>query len=312
MKYFKPAAIIAVCIPFFIASCSHDGNYRNIKQLSPKSELSEKKKSTDQIIKDEELIATADTAAASPGPQKEENDKPVPQGKTDIPEPKADWNKKIIKTATVKLELNDYKKYNEQVRLSVKQFGGYIATEEQTQSEYQIENIVTIKVPVDKFEEAMNALPGNEAKVMERRITSEDVTSEYVDIKSRLASRKQVLAKYLEFLRQSKNMEEMLQVQNEINEIQENIESAAGRAQYLSHSAAFSTINLTYYQLLNGATSTDDSASFFNKIVNAFKNGLQWVSELTIAITSIWPFMVIIIGVYVWFKKVRKPKAKVL
>ncbi len=37
-------------------------------------------------------------------------------------------------------------------------------------------------------------------------------------------------------------MEDILQVQEEINEIQENIEAAAGRVHYLTHSAAYSTI----------------------------------------------------------------------
>ena len=127
----------------------------------------------------------------------------LPQ-KLSTPEPKVDWDKKIIKIATLKLELKDYKVYNEQIRKSVKQFGGYIAQEEQTQSDERIENTVTIKVPVEQFEEAMNSLPAANAKVIERKVTSEDVTNEYVDVKSRMASRKQVLNKYLDFLKQAK------------------------------------------------------------------------------------------------------------
>jgi hypothetical protein len=38
-----------------------------------------------------------------------------------------DWDKKIIKTATLKLEVKDFKSYNDNVHKTVKQFGSYIA-----------------------------------------------------------------------------------------------------------------------------------------------------------------------------------------
>jgi len=47
-------------------------------------------------------------------------------------------------------------------------------------------------------------------------------------------------------------MKEILEVQSEINSIQEEIESAEGRINYLSHSAAFSTIHLKYVQYIHG------------------------------------------------------------
>lgn len=103
----------------------------------------------------------------------------------------------------------------------------------------------------------------------------------------------------------------MLQVQNEINEIQENIESAAGRAEYLSHSAAYSTINLTYYQLLNGAVISDNTSSFFYKLKNSFRNGLDWIGEITIFMTSLWPLLLICFIALFIFKRVKKTKIKI-
>lgn len=41
-----------------------------------------------------------------------------------------DWDKKIIKTANLKIAVKDFKKYNSSVHALVKQFGGYIAQEE--------------------------------------------------------------------------------------------------------------------------------------------------------------------------------------
>ena len=46
-----------------------------------------------------------------------------------------DWDKKIIKTAYLKLEVKNFKAYIDVVRKAAKQYGGYIANEEQNQSE---------------------------------------------------------------------------------------------------------------------------------------------------------------------------------
>ncbi|MEJ7822849.1 MAG: DUF4349 domain-containing protein, partial [Chitinophagaceae bacterium] len=159
------------------------------------------------------------------------------------PNQSADWDKKIIKTAFLKLEVKDFKTYSNIVHQAAKQYGGYVANEEQNQSEEKIESTISIKVPVEKFESIMNQLTSGAEKMVEKKITTEDVTGEVVDTKSRLLAKAQMRLKYLEFLKQSKNMEDVLKVQSEINNIQEEIESASGRVNYLSHQSAFSTVN---------------------------------------------------------------------
>lgn len=221
------------------------------------------------------------------------------------PQPAAhiDWDKKIIKTATIKLEVKDFKKYNETLHKTIGNFGGYIATEEQNNIDQKSESILSIKVPVDQFEPMMNELSSNDVKTLERRITSQDVTGETIDTRSRLEAKRQVRLKYLDFLKQSKNMEEVLQVQGEINSIQEEIEAAAGRVEYLNHQSAYSTINLTFYQPFEGFKRVDESPSFFTRTSNAFKSGSEWIADLFVAMISIWPLLLIIFAFILVFKK---------
>jgi len=238
------------------------------------------------------------------GPSLDSTAKPIPLK----PAAKIDWDKKIIKTATLKLEVKNFKGYNETVHKTVKQFGGYIAQEENNLTDEKSESTISIKVPVDQFEDMMNQLPGADMKVLERKITTEDVTGEIVDTRSRLEAKKQMRLKYLEFLKQSKNMEEVLQVQGEINSIQEEIESAAGRVEYLSHQAVFSTINLTFYEPLAGFKPDSDSPSFGSRISSAFKSGGNWFAELFVGLISIWPLLLIItVGIFL-LKRSRSSK----
>ena len=239
-------------------------------------------------------------------------DSTVQQVPLNKPAANPDWDKKIIKTATLKLEVKDFKGYNDNVHKTVKQFGGYIAQEEQNLTDEKSETVISIKVPVDQFETMMNQLPGADVKVLERKINTEDVTGEVVDTKSRLEAKKQMCLKYLEFLKQSKNMEEVLQVQNEINSIQEEIESAAGRIGFLSHQSSYSTINLTFFQPLAGYTPTDNTPTFFTRICQAFKSGASWITDLFVGLISIWPLLLTIIGLYFGWKKIKQSRNPII
>lgn len=205
------------------------------------------------------------------------------------PQARTDWDKKIIKTASLNAEVKDYNGYYSSLREKVKSIGGYVAQEEQNQSEYKIENSLTIKVPVDQFDEALALLTTGTALINERKITSNDVTTEVVDTKSRMEAKKQVRERYIDLLKQAKNMSEILNVQTEINGIQEEIESATGRISYLNHASVFSTINFTFYQVLDVAAKEKQVPSVWKKIGSSFKNGWEWAIDFIVALITIWP-----------------------
>lgn len=219
-----------------------------------------------------------------------------------------DWDKKIIKTATVKIEVKDFKSYNDNFHKTLKQYGAYIAQEDQSITNERSENVVAIKVPVEQFENLMNQLTGSNDKVVEKKITTDDVTSEVVDTKSRLEAKKEMRQKYLEFLKASKNMEEVIQVQNEINNIQEQMESATGRVNYLSHEALYSTINITFFQPVDGFKPTDENPSFFTRVVHAFTTGGSWIADLFVGLISIWPLWLGISVCIIGWKKIKSSK----
>ncbi len=233
----------------------------------------------------------------------DEPDTSVISFQTNTPNGTNDWDKKIIKTGSLTLQVKDFKKYSEILSGSVKQYGGYIANEDQSQSDEKLESSVSIKVPVDKFDDLMNQLPESADKMVEKKISTDDVTGEIVDVRSRLQAKEQMRLKYLEFLKQSKNMEDVLKVQAEINDIQEAIESASGRVNYLKHQSAYSTINIIYFQPKPGYQPTNDNPGFFTRSIVAFKNGFSFFAEILIGIISIWPLVLLFfIGVLVFRK----------
>lgn len=282
------------------------------------NQASKNEESQSTIVAELELKAPAsdstalayEQAPAIPGDQKQKQ--PTKQFAPAL-ESKPDWNKKIIKTATLNVEVKDYSKFNQLVHSSASRFGGYIADELQSETEYKIENTIVLKVPVDQFQSAVDFLTSGDGKINEKKISSEDVTTQVVDTKSRLEAKKQVRLRYLDLLKQAKNMEEILQVQTEINDIQEEIESATGRINYLSNASAMSTINLTYYQVVNASAKETETVSFWEKTKYAFLSGWNGLVEVLIGLLNIWP-LALIAGIVVWtvkrsvFKKAKSPQ----
>ena len=197
-------------------------------------------------------------------------------------------DKKIIKTANLHLEINDFNIFGKLIHDQVKKSGGYIAEEQQKETEYSIENNITLKIPVNQFDYVMNILSSAAVKTIQKNISAEDVTMQTVDVRSRLDAKKQVRLRYLDLLKQAKNMEDILHVQSEINEIQEDIEATSGKLNYLKQSASFSTININYYQVLNPGA-VDNDPAYNTRIWSSFKNGWIWIGELIIGLISIWP-----------------------
>lgn len=217
-----------------------------------------------------------------------------------------DWDKKIIKNASLTVEVKDYKAYSNNLISLVKKFGGYVANEQETQSEERLENRVKIKVPVAQFQDLMTALNNSSDKVDNKQISSEDVTTEVVDTKSRIEAKKKIRQRYLDFLSQAKTMQDILSIQREINGIQEEIEMAEGRVDYLTHFSAYSSIELYYFQQLK-APSEESAPTFSTKVSTAFKGGWEVLKELFVVVITVWPLWIIILAGIFFYKKRKVP-----
>ncbi|MEO8771663.1 MAG: DUF4349 domain-containing protein [Ferruginibacter sp.] len=282
----------------FFISCNNahnDGKEKMLAELQPVNADTARSYETDQQVPLPASQSLSTDSVAKMTPSK------VPVSN--------DWDNKIIKTASLKIEVPDFKKYNDAVYKTVKQYGGYIAQEDQSLTTQKNETSITIKVPVYQFETMMNELPGSDTKVLERKINTDDVTRKIIDTKSRLETKKEMRLKYLEMMKQSKNITDITKAQQEVDDVQEEIEAASGQVNYLSHETAFSTINLNFYQLMADYKPADtEKQSFLTRVSIAFKSGAGWIANLIIGLMSIWPLLLIIfIALFVW-KKIRLDK----
>jgi hypothetical protein len=250
-------------------------------------------------LKTEEVSGeSADTIAIGSGFAPEGNDQKRPNVKDQIPVAKAEWDKKIVRHGVLNLEVKDQRSFDKKLRERVTAAGGYIASEEQHDNAYKLEQVLTIKVPVAQFDEVVRLTAEDGDKIIEKRITSEDVTASLFDTKSRMEAKKHVRERYIGLLKQANKMTDILEVEKEINGIQQEIEAAAGRINYLSHVSAYSSIHLTFFQVIDASVVTEEDPSFLSEVKDAFKTGARWSGELLVAAVSVWPLWVT--GVFIW------------
>ena len=219
--------------------------------------------------------------------------------------PVDDWDKKIIKTATIQTECKVYKTYNQQLHVLVKQYGGWLASESEVQEPNRINNAISIKVPVAQFEDLLIALNNLDGKTIQKNIATQDVTDQVIDTKGRIAVKKEMRDKYMNMLDRTSKMNDVLQVESKIDGIHEEIEMAATRLESLQHQSAYSTVNINYYQLIDVpiADNAIETPGIGSRILAAATVGASWLFDLLIGVISIWPLLLVFVVVFYYVRK---------
>lgn len=222
---------------------------------------------------------------------------------------------KIIKTANISMEVIDYAKSKKQIDSIIHAAKAYIVSEGYQQTDIQQGNNMEIKVPASGFDALLKSFTKVAKRVDYQNIYTQDVTEEYIDVKSRMENKKKVEKTYIDLLRKTKNIEDILKIENKLGEIRSEIESAQGRMKYIDHQVSLSTISLYFYQKLEYKYTPDEMPSFWQKVKEALHLGWKGIVWVLIFFMKIWPVWVITGIVYlIWWKtmnlKERKPEKK--
>lgn len=217
--------------------------------------------------------------------------------------PKTNTPRKVIKTASFRFEVKDMHESSSKIESLVRDFGGDITAMNQSTTNYHINNEITIRVPDESFEKLLHAISPESINTNHKKIYSEDLTEEYVDIGARLKNKREVHGKYVQLLRnKAKTVEEVLKAEEAIRQIQEEIEAREGRMRYINNKTAFSTINLSLYQKVDYvAEATEDpyEVTIADRFKNSFMNGWEMVIGIVLILINFWP-IVFILGLIVW------------
>jgi len=205
---------------------------------------------------------------------------------SDIEEPTED--RKIVKTGSVTLEVEDIAETIDEVAEMADELNGYVVSSYKYEYERGVSGHITIRVPFEKFDEAFARLRQLAIDVPYETTTAEDVTEEYVDLESQLRNLQATEVQYLTLLEKAETVEEMLKVQKELSNVRGQIEQIEGRMKYLEQTSDTALIEVTLQETKGLAEPWSASAAFQSAVrgLTTFGRGL--------ATALIW------LGIFCW------------
>ena len=286
MKY--SIAILGLCL---LASCSGGNESMDFggELASPRSEA---------VSSDEGYLAQAqyesDEYAEADTDQKHRSTKP---------------EQKIIRTAEVQMEVEDYEKSLKTLNKLLEQYKATISNEAETRWDTRIQNLITIRIAPEKLDDFILNLDQIALEIKNKSISSRDVTRQYVDLETRLASKRAVVKRYTELLESAQSVSEVLEVEEKLRLLIEEIESAEAQLRSLKGQVEQSTINLTLYETLRAPITK--GRSFFKQVGNAFVDGWGYLKDFLIGLMRVWPFLFIGVGLVYVVRRERRRRRNI-
>jgi len=154
----------------------------------------------------------------------------------------------LIRTAELSLSVQDTAEAAEKAKAIAEELGGYVADSQIYQQGERLYADMTLRVPAEEFNTALQRLKELAVDVKRETIHGEDVTEEYVDLQARLRNleltEKELQQLLTEVRERTQDAEDVLAVYRELVEVRGQIEQIKGRMQYLERMVGFSTIRL--------------------------------------------------------------------
>jgi len=238
--------------------------------------------------------------------------------------------RKIIRNADVSIDAEDANACYNAILTYAKQLGGYESNFNSRSNDYGGDLYVYIdlelRLPPEKLDEFISEIKNGEyGEVTNCSVTSDEVTEEYYDLETRLASKEKSLESYYALLEKAETIDDIMSIQYHIDSITEEIEAIKGRLRLYDSLVDESTVSISITQYTAAPIEEKEfewnslsAGDFFKLIKNGFLSVCNFVWSallwIVIIVVSLLPILIIVGAVIFVVRKIRKKsesKAKV-
>jgi hypothetical protein len=232
----------------------------------------------------------------------------------------------VIKNGRLEIIVEKPEESLERISELAEEFGGYVVNANLYQSYLESGQEVprasiTIRVLADKMDEAIARIEAESDRLPQSKtIDSQDVTSEYTDLESRVRNLEAAEAQLVEILEDANRTEDVLAVYNQLTQVREQIEVIKGQMKYYEESARLSsiTVELIANQAVQPITSGGwEPVGVIKDAIQSLINGLQIVFNiaayliltiLPILLIIVLPIYLIVRGVISWRRRQKNKR----
>lgn len=223
----------------------------------------------------------------------------------------SDGKTKLIKEANYRFEVKNVKESTAAIETAIRKYPAYISSSSLKLENPLLENKMTIRIESEYFNDLLQDIDKEVIFVNVRDVSTEDVSKEFVDLESRLKTKREVEARYMNILRsKAGTIEELLEAEKQIGALHEEIEATISRMNYLKDQVRYSSINLEFYQAISEKVAANEE-TVSGKFKEALSAGLDGVVAVGLGLAVIWPVVLVglmILGYLVYRKRLLKVK----
>lgn len=162
---------------------------------------------------------------------------------------------------------------------------------------------LSVRVPEGRFDEAVKRI-GALGEVRHMTTSSEDVTSQFVDLQARLRHHRAVEQRLLRFLAETGSVRDMLAVQDRLDATQLSIEQTEAQLKSLRETTVFSTLTVNLAEKGSSqASRIDPSDSFSGVLWDSITLLGRGARIAALALTAALPFIVVFgtVALVAWY-----------
>ena len=212
----------------------------------------------------------------------------------------------IIRTSNLRFETKDLNESYQNIQKSIIKNKGILQNDASGKDYSSAFRNLTIRIPNTNFIAFLDEISKGVNHFDRKEISSQDVTEQYIDLESRMNSKKTLEKRYLQLLQKANKVSEIIEIEGKLSEIREEIEAKEGQFRYLKNQISMSTVTIEMYT--NDASQSGATASFVSKIWNEIKSGFNSLTGFILGLISIWPFLIITILIFIFIKRKFKKK----
>ena len=184
-------------------------------------------------------------------------------------------NAKMVYTASIQAETQDYDACTAALEDLVDRLGGYLEyASSDSYGDGSRSASYTVRVPAKEFRGFLKTV-GEISHVTSQDQNAENISERYYDTESRLETQKTKMERLQTLLSKAENMEDIIDLENAISETEYQIEQLTGSLRHYDSLVDFATIELRIQEVLRLTTVEEAPPTFASRLGNAFTGGLR-------------------------------------